>query len=301
MHKDAPFFSVIIPTLNRAEKLRRALISLEKQSFQDFEVIVCDDGSTDHTERVVEEFKKKIPVRYIKDNKLAGPAHPRNRGLAIAGGEWVCFLDDDDWWYPGKLGSIRKVTDEADFIYHDLDIFTFRRKSLRKEKGRKPSLPFFNDLLKRGNCIKNSSSCIRRSLLKKAGGFNEDSRLIGVEDYDLWLRISRVTERFLYIPKSLGAYWKDQENISGRFEKHIERIKEVYSRHLDHLLGSEKTEARICRDYIIAKMKKNMGSYDEALSLFKSSMGAKDLEIKLKSTYLFLLVYFRNKLSWREG
>ena len=297
MPENAPFFSVIVPTLNRAEKLRRALVSLGKQSLQDFEVIVCDDGSADQTEKVVEEFARKMPIRYIKDGKLSGPAHPRNNGVALASGEWVCFLDDDDWWYPAKLETVRKATHKADFIYHDLDIFTTRGKSLRKEKGRRPTLPFFNDLMKRGNCIKNSSSCMRRSILKKVGVFDEDSRLIGVEDYDLWLRISRVTGKFFYISKSLGVYWKDEENISGRFEEHIERINEIYSRYLEYLLGSEQIEAGICRDYIIAKMKKKMGFFDEALNLFKISIRAKDLEIKLKSIYLFLLVNFMNKIN----
>lgn len=295
------FFSIIIPTCNRPGKLSRALASIQEQSCRDFEVIVCADGVNDCAESVVKEFSNNFPIRYAWAEKFGGPARPRNTGLKLAKGEWICFLDDDDWWYPAKLETVRKATDKADFIYHDLDIFTAWGKSLRKEKGRRPLNQFFNDLLKRGNCIKNSSGCVRSSLLKKAGVFDEDSRLIGIEDYDLWLRISRVTEKFLYIPESLGAYWKDQENISSRFEKHIERINEIYFRYLGHLSGREKIEAEICRDYIIAKMKKNMGSYEEALKLFKLSMGAKDPEIKLKSIYLFLLVYFRNKFNRKTG
>ncbi|MDD5691365.1 MAG: glycosyltransferase [Candidatus Omnitrophica bacterium] len=287
------FFSIIIPTYNRAEKLNRALASLKKQTCRDFEVIVCDDGSTDHTEAVVERFSESLPVLYVRGENFGGPARPRNNGLRLAKGEWICFLDDDDWWYPQKLEIARKATDNADLIYHDLDIHTPRGKSLRKEKGRRLVPPIFADLMARENCIKNSSACIRKTLAMQVGSFNEDKRIVGVEDYDFWLRASRVTCKFLYIPKSLGIYWKDKENLSVDLAKYIDRINEVYNRHLNFLRGEEKEMALICRDYIIGKMKANMSLYPEALSLFRVSVKAKDLQIKIKSVYLFIITYLK--------
>src|ERR1700759_5123285 len=93
-----PTFSVVIPTYNRAQKLFRALHSLNEQTFLDFEVLVCDDGSTDETRSVVEAFVPAIrfrALRYFYAPNWGGPARPRNTGLAKATADWVCFLDSD--------------------------------------------------------------------------------------------------------------------------------------------------------------------------------------------------------------
>ena len=93
-------FSVIIPTYHRKAELICALDSVFAQN-EDIEAIVCDDGSTDGTEGL---FRETNP--FIKYNKLphtGGPSEPRNYGLSVATGEWICFLDSDDAWLPGKL------------------------------------------------------------------------------------------------------------------------------------------------------------------------------------------------------
>jgi len=76
-----PMFSIIIPTYNRAERLKIALESIFNQTFQDFEVLVCDDGSTDHTKDVVQLFVDKLDLTYIWEENWGGPARPRNNGI----------------------------------------------------------------------------------------------------------------------------------------------------------------------------------------------------------------------------
>src|SRR3989338_2216295 len=208
-------FSIIIPTYNRAEKLQRALDSVASQTFPDYEVIVCDDGSRDHTQQVINIYSRKMDLKFILGKHWGGPARPRNNGLKIARGEFVAFLDADDWWYPNKLEEANKYLYDADFVYHDLDVYTQRgKRGTQKVKGRHLRSPKFVDLMKNENAIINSSAVIRRSVLNLAGELDEDRNLISVEDFDLWLRVATITEKFSYIPKSLGAYWMDCDNIS---------------------------------------------------------------------------------------
>ena len=117
--------SVIIPTYNRAHYLSEAIDSILNQDIQDcqIEIIVVDDGSTDNTKEVLKKYGSR--VRYIyQDNRGAGPA--RNRGIDEATGEWICFLDSDDRWLPGKLTLQFKVLDAFpgyDAIHSEFLIF----------------------------------------------------------------------------------------------------------------------------------------------------------------------------------
>ena len=95
-----PLFSVIIPTYNRALLLERALKSVWRQSFGDFEVIVVDDGSTDATREVLARHASQA-VCLRQDNR--GPSTARNLGLQYATGEYIAFLDSDDIWFPWTL------------------------------------------------------------------------------------------------------------------------------------------------------------------------------------------------------
>jgi glycosyltransferase involved in cell wall biosynthesis len=98
MKKSLPFFSIIICTFNRASLLKRALRSLKKQSFQDFEVILVDDGSTDATKNVVKKYKN---VKYFFIKK-SGLVKSRNFGVSKSTGKYITFLDSDDEYLPKR-------------------------------------------------------------------------------------------------------------------------------------------------------------------------------------------------------
>ncbi|HTF03668.1 MAG TPA: glycosyltransferase family 2 protein, partial [Bacteroidia bacterium] len=93
--------SVIIPTWNRAHTLGAAVKSVLEQTHPVLEILVCDDGSTDHTEQVLASFNDPR-IRIVKGPRAGRPAVPRNRGIAEATGDWVAFLDSDDTWLPTK-------------------------------------------------------------------------------------------------------------------------------------------------------------------------------------------------------
>lgn len=286
-----PLFSIIIPTYNSADKLKRALDSVNKQSFRDFEVIVCDDGSTDHTKQVVDSFRDKFNLRYLWEENWGGPARPRNNGLKVAQGHYIVFLDSDDWWYPNKLEVLRKhLYNGADIIYHDLDIFTpAGKKIFKKIKGRHLKNPVFVDLMKNGNALINSSVTVKKSIIDLVGGLTEGF-LTCVEDFDLWLKISRVTENFFYIPKSLGAYWIGGCKVSTPSQKIIERMEFVYYKYLDFLKEDEKRESEMVMHYFLGRIRQQMGNFEEALKLFKISIKSKNLKFKSRSACWIILL-----------
>ena len=182
-----PLLTIIIPTFNRADFLKESIRSVLSQTFTDFELIVVDDGSTDHTRDVTLEFPK---VRYVACTENSGVSHARNLGIGMAGGRYICFLDSDDLWTQNKLETqIRWMESHVDcqVCYTD-EIWI--RKGVRvnpMNKHRKYSGDIFPHCLPL--CIVSPSSVLMRSsLFDEVGLFDED--LPVCEDYDLWLRIS---------------------------------------------------------------------------------------------------------------
>lgn len=240
----SPKISVIIPTFNRADKLRVCLNSLVSQVFKEFEVLVCDDGSDDDTADVVHSFSGRLDILYLYSKNTGGPAAPRNRGLLSARAPYVAFLDSDDWWSINKLKiSYETLNLGFDFVFHDLyrasktnqKIFTSRVRSRNLEKE------VFYDLLSFGNAILNSSVVVSRDLLLSVNGFSEDARLVGAEDFDCWLKISKLTNRFKKIPYALGYYWAGGGNLTSpvRTIMNLEFIESHYGKDLDSIFGAK--------------------------------------------------------------
>lgn len=207
-------FSIIIPTFNRSIDLKRALTSLKYQLYKYFEVLVCDDGSTDNTPEVVAAFSNDLNIKYIKIANSGRPAIPRNLGITQAKGKYIAFLDSDDWWHENKLQlAFECLENGADLVYSDF----YKAKSLTEKeivRVRDLKTNITTDLLKNGNAICNSTVVVRKSILDKVGFFNEGHEYIAWEDFDLWLRISKITNRFVHINQPLVYYWFGGGNIS---------------------------------------------------------------------------------------
>jgi len=98
-----PFFSVVIPTYNRSDILSRAIDSVLSQTYQKFELIIIDNGSTDDTRQWLHDNYQDDRVVYHYQEGSGSPASPRNTGISLAKGQWVCLLDSDDRWDKYKL------------------------------------------------------------------------------------------------------------------------------------------------------------------------------------------------------
>jgi glycosyltransferase involved in cell wall biosynthesis len=211
-----PLVSVVIPTYNHAGYLGRALQSVLDQTYTNWEAIVIDNHSTDNTDEVIARFADSR-ITYLKIHNNGVIAASRNVGIRLAKGEWLAFLDSDDWWTNDKLQVCFDCIDaKVDLVYHELEIFsdqprTFVRKTI---KSRQVKPPVLIDLLLKGNAIVNSSVVVRKSLLEQIGGINESREMIAAEDYNTWLRIAQLSNQFLYLPQRLGYYLQHNNNIS---------------------------------------------------------------------------------------
>ncbi len=287
-----PFFSVIIPTYNCANKIHRAIESVLCQSYTNFEVLVMDDGSTDNTEEIVSSFQDKRIV-YDKDRNFGGPARPRNRGIELAKGDWICFLDADDWWHYQKLEStLSEIEAGAEVIYHDMYIARSSNQIIFKDKltSSPPRHPMFTELLCSAMSLPNSSVVVKKDCIKKIGKISESKDLISVEDYDTWIRLSITTEKFSRIPRVLGYYWSGGGNISTASPAQCNRIKILYDQYINKLNPQQKKRARGFLAYRVARIAMSYGDRKKAQNLFLQAICSPiDLIFRFKSIY-FLCV-----------
>jgi len=187
-----PFFSIVIPTYNRANFISNAIESVLAQSFKDFEVIVVDDGSGDDTEMVVNNILSN-KIKYIKrENGERGAA--RNTGIKHASGRYITFLDSDDILYPHHLSTAFEILIKNKFpeILHSAYEITGTNGMVLKRMNKLKSIN--KDIIK-GNPLSCIGVFIRQDVMS-ANLFNEDRDLSGLEDWELWLRIS-AKHRFL--------------------------------------------------------------------------------------------------------
>jgi glycosyltransferase involved in cell wall biosynthesis len=272
-----PLVSIIIPTYNRAKDLKRALQSVFDQTFTGWEVLVVDNHSVDDTDNLIKSFSDpRIKLFKIRNEGVI--AASRNLGLKHALGEYIAFLDSDDWWLPKKLEeSIKYLNQGEDVVYHNLFWVTKSDQKLfwKKTCGRDLKDPIFNDLLEKGNGLINSSVVIRKELLNMVKGLSEDKNLVGAEDYEAWLRIAKVSDKFKKIPQTLGYYWAGGGNITSpdRAIKYIAVLEKLYVETIPDLdvrcsifwLNYTKGRAFFClKDYAMAKKYLNLNRWSRA-------------------------------------
>ena len=170
-----PIVNIVIPTYNREHFLVTCLDSLTKQTFQNFKVTICDDGSTDNTSNVVNTFTNLLFIDYIYIPNSGSPALPRNHGILNTNEEYIAFLDSDDWWLPEKLEvSIKVLGNGYDIVYHDLLLYNDSIKTTDFVKTRQLTESSYVDLLYNGNAINCSSVVCRTKALQRCGFFSED-------------------------------------------------------------------------------------------------------------------------------
>jgi glycosyltransferase involved in cell wall biosynthesis len=205
----APTISVIIPTWNRAATLRAAVESALAQSLPVLEVLVCDDGSTDGSQALVDRISARDPrTRWLDGPRAGRPAIPRNRGIRASRGEWLAFLDSDDAWLPNKLAV---QLEAAGRLRCDAVCSNAVRLVAGIEAGSlldwKEETLNLSDLLQVNRVIC-SSSVVRRSLMLRTGGFPESAEMKAIEDYGLWLRIATLS-KIAYCADPLVRYNDD--------------------------------------------------------------------------------------------
>jgi glycosyltransferase involved in cell wall biosynthesis len=188
---ESPTVSVVIAAFNAERTLAETLESIAAQTFRDIEVIVVDDGSTDRTAGIAAGFPQVICLR--QPNR--GPAAARNRGIAVARGRYVAFVDADDLWMPEKLERQVRYLDahpEAGMVYSDAEVFDAASGKTLCRVSDKCRL-YEGDVLERLflKCfIPSPTPMVRRKVFEAVGSFDESRELEMAEDWAMWLRIA---------------------------------------------------------------------------------------------------------------
>lgn len=217
MQQQLPLISVVIPSFNHGHLIGRALDSVLAQRWDRLEVIVVDNHSNDDTDQVVASFNDPR-IRLLKVSNDGVIAVSRNVGIRAAAGEWLAFLDSDDWWARGKLEQCARCFDRADLIYHRLRIVPASGSGLlpRHIRSWQVHAPVVRDLLLKGNPIATSSLMVRKDLMDRIHGFDERRDFVAAEDYDAWIRLARITQRFCFLAQSLGYYHYSEQSASRK-------------------------------------------------------------------------------------
>jgi glycosyltransferase involved in cell wall biosynthesis len=214
--KRFPKVTVIIPTFNRALLVIRAIKSVLDQTYQDFEVVVVDDGSSDQTQKVLRDLKDDR-IRYFRHEKNRGLCAALNTGIRAAKGSYIAFQDSDDIWLPEKLEAQMKVFEDAEpkiglvytgawLIYGDKKTYVPFSWVAQKEGN------VHRQLLK-SNFVCNPSVVLRKECFEKVGMFEEG--LPRFTDWEFFIRLSRCYD-FKYLNKPLVTAYNDTPgNISS--------------------------------------------------------------------------------------
>lgn len=215
-------FSIVIPAYNAAKFIERALESVRHQTYNNYEIVITNNGSTDGTEEIVNNYIKKYPQLNInmENQKHTGVGGSRNNALFRSSGDFIAFLDADDTWFPKKLEILNdylKKNTTIDVVYHGV-IEISDNDVRRVGKGKAIKEPFYMDLLLNGHRFSTSAAVIRSSIAKKIDGFSEDMRFNGAEDYEFWLRVAKTGAIFGTIEEVLGEYYNIDGNISSKIE-----------------------------------------------------------------------------------
>lgn len=210
-----PVVSVIIPAYQASSTLVRAFDSMRNQTFTDWEVIIVDDGSTDNTRAVAEALASKDARVRVLHQPNMGASAARNTGLRTARGEWIGFLDSDDWFDPAFLETLLALrTDHPDagVLYCDFALVDASGKVQEEQRVPDMSDPF--RALGRSCSLSVHCALTRADIMARAGEFDE--ALVINEDWDLWQRIARTGTPFRGVRKILAFYYTRPSSLSRR-------------------------------------------------------------------------------------
>ena len=213
--------SVIIPTFNRLDLLKRAIESVLNQSIKPYDIIVVDDGSIDDTSEMIQQKYKSIN---LIQQKNSGVSAARNNGIKNAQGDWIALLDSDDEWGENKLEEqVNNLTDNPKYEFcHTNEIWIRNGIRVNQKKRHKKYGGFIFDKCLDICRISPSSVLFNKNILNHVGWFDE--KLPVCEDYDLWLRITADYE-ILFIDKPLIVkYGGHNDQLSNSVEA-IERFR----------------------------------------------------------------------------
>lgn len=290
-------FSIIIPSYNRSNLLKMCLESVLCQTYTDWEAIVVDNNSIESNREIVESYNDSR-ITFISNPNYGIIAVSRNIGLERAKGDWICFLDSDDIWMPNKLEQIFQYLDKYEFIFHDMKIYSITDNLLKitgSLSGRQLTSDPFEDMLLDGNPCINSSVVIKRNIIDKVGPISQDPNLVGVEDFDYWLRIVQQTKHIKYLNQDLGYYYVGPSSVSNT-DRQVTRMNYLYEKHL-HCFTDSVLKEEISRrlSYRQGRIYQQHNIRNMAIEKFRNSFLSYSIKYKILSLLRILTIKLYGK------
>lgn len=233
-----PLVSIIIPTYNHAKYLNKALNSIIRQTYNNFEIIVIDDGSTDDTKEIVCKYENVIYVY----QKNAGLSAARNNGLSYSKGDFLLFLDADDWLYPEALAI------QVDYLLKDPDLYFVSGSHMKifedenkffQNAAYEVDEKSFQIILKHHYISHPAAVLFRRKVFEM---YKFDCHLKACQDFDLYLTIAR-NHKVIHHSQLISAYRLHSSNMSANHAFMLDEILRVMEKHKKFLQSDEELEA----------------------------------------------------------
>ncbi len=230
-----PLVSVIIPTYNRGHLIKKAINSVLNQTYKNLELIVVDDASTDNTEEIISTITNPNLI-YIKQSSNLGPSVARNKGIEIAKGELIAFLDSDDQWYPEKLEKQINLLLNSDksigAVYCGMEFYDFKTNERIGEHI--ITVDIKNNFTSGKYFLTPPMVTVLayKSVLEEVGGL--DSNLKANEDTELAIRICK-KYNFALVNESLVKVTRNHEQLMANNENYIKAREIIFNKHYDFL------------------------------------------------------------------
>lgn len=214
MNSFFPRITVVTPSYNQAQYLESTILSILTQDYPNLEYIIIDGGSTDGSVEIIKRYASKLS--YWVSEPDSGQSHAINKGLKIATGDWLCWQNSDDIFYPStflKIAEIIKKTPEVDFIIGDINLIDQGENVLKDVRYVKPT---YRSLLAEGMVLTNQSAFWRRDLQDKVGLLNQN--LHYGFDYEWFLRLLTIGKCAVHIPVIMGALRLHEETKTSKYQ-----------------------------------------------------------------------------------
>ena len=286
---DPTLISVVMPCYNAEPYVREAILSVLQQSYTSWELIIVDDGSTDGSTEIIEELARANPerIRLVYQSRI-GPSAARNQGLAQAQGNFVAFLDADDYWHPDALAKLYAALIDAPA---DVAYCGWQHVGPLAENPQ-PQIPI--DMDDKNTLEHFLKTCpwpingvlIKRQLIDSLRGFSE--RRATAMDYDLWLRMLTQKPRLVRVPDVLAFYrhYARHENGIPHWRQVFDAVgvRQDFVRHHSDIAG------------VLSPAKRRALVYDTLLSEAYRCHWRRNTQ---SSRRLFLRAFF--KADWEMG
>lgn len=221
--------TVIMGIYNCAETLAESLDSLLAQTYNDWNLVMCDDGSIDETYEVAEKYRSDYPdkIKLIKNERNMGLNHTLNRCLELADGEYIARQDGDDISLPSRFEKEAAALDAHPEIAVVSTAMSYFDENGTWGQSHPIEFPQNNDFID-GTPFCHAPAMVRREAYMKVGGYTVDKKLLRVEDYDLWVKMYALRYRGMNLSEPLYAMRDDRNAYARRKFKY--RINEFHVR-----------------------------------------------------------------------